>query len=122
MTFGYILSDDLECVNEFQIDAEGHGVVVEVLVVIAEVLQGARILAVTSVDEAHVIAFVELGIATRAFLLHGLFKFVFVPILRQYTSKAHRLVHHFGLLLHHELQVDVVDSLLVHKENRILFL
>ena len=121
MTFGYILSDDLECVDEFQIDAEGHGVVVEVLVVIADVLQGARILAVTSVDEAHVIAFVQLGIATRAFLLHGFFESESVAVLREHTGVAHRLVEHF-LLLHHELQLDVVDDLLVHKEIRILFL
>ena len=118
---GISLSDDLECVDEFQIDTEGHRVVVEVLVVRADTLQGTCILTVASMDEAHVIAFVKLGIAAWAFLLDSFFETESVAVFREYAGVAHRLVEHFGLL-HHELQVDVVDSLSVHIENRILFL
>ena len=50
------LSDDLECVNEFEVDTESHVVVVEVLVRGSNVLQGAGILSVASVDEADVLA------------------------------------------------------------------
>ena len=101
MTFGYVLSDDLECVNEFEVDAEGHVVVVEVLVRGGDVLQGAGILSVASVDEAHVIAFVKLGIAAWAFLLDSFFETESVAVFREYAGVAHRLVEHFGLL-HHE--------------------
>lgn len=111
----------MECVNEFQIDAEGHVVVVEVLVVRTDALQGTCILAVASVHKAHVIAFVELGVASGALLLHSFFESESVAVFREYTGVAHRLVEHFGLL-HHELQLDVADGLSVHIENRILFL
>ena len=108
-------SDNLKCVDEFEIDAECHIVMVEagVFVLGADVLQGTRIPVVAAVDEAHVLAFVKLGIATGAFLLHGLFESVLILILRQYACEAHRLVDYFGLL-HHELQGDVVDGLFVH--------
>ena len=110
-------SDNLKCVDEFEVDAECHIVMVEarVFVLGADVLQGTRIPVVAAVDEAHVLAFVKLGIATGAFLLHGLFESVLVLILRQYACEAHRLVDYFGLL-HHELQGDVVDGLLVHTD------
>ena len=109
------LSDDLECVDEFEVDAEGHRVVVEVLILVADILQGARILAVASVDKAYVLPFVELGIATWTLLFHGFFKSESILIHREHTCVAHRLVEHFGLL-HHELQLDVADGLSIHKK------
>ena len=115
MTFGYILSDDLECINQFQVDLESHIVVVVVLVLGADVLQGAGILAVAAVHQADVIAFVELGVATGALLFDGFFETESFAVSREHTGVAHRWVDDYLWLLHHELQRDVVDGLLVHK-------
>ena len=87
--------------------------VVESLSLGGDALQGARILVVATVYQAHVLAFVQFGVSARSFLLGGLFESEFVLILREYAGKAHGLVGHLGLL-HHELQGDVVDGLLVH--------
>ncbi len=112
----------MECVNQFEVDAEGHGMMVEVLVVRADVLQCTRILVVAPVHEAHVLAFVELGIATGTLLLDGFFETESILIHREYSCMAYRLVGYCCLLLHYELQGDVVDGLLEHNEIRILFL
>ena len=114
MTLGYSLANDLEGINQFQVDFEGHIVVVVVLALWANALQGAGILAVAPMDEADVLAVVELGVATGALDLDGFFKSESVAIFREYAGVAHRWVDDYLRLLHHELQRDVVDGLLVH--------
>ena len=109
------LSDDLEGINQFQVDFEGHIVVVVVRALWANALQGAGILAVAPMDEADVLAVVELGVATGALDFDGFFKSESVAIFREYAGVAHRWVDDYLRLLHHELQRDVVDGLLVHK-------
>jgi hypothetical protein len=117
LIFGFLthdLSDDLECVNEFKVDAEGHVMVVEVLARGGDVLQGAGILAIASVHEADVLSFVEFGIATGALDFDSFFETESFTVLREHTGMANRLVDNYLRSLHHELQRDVVDGLLVH--------
>ena len=96
----------MECVNQFQVDAESHGVVVEILLVATDALQGAGILSVVTVDKAHILSFVEFGIASRAFLLHGFFKTESVLKWLEYSGMALGLFCRFEML-HHELQRNV---------------
>ena len=110
------LSDDLECVNQFQVDTEGHIVVVESFFLRSDVLEGAGILVVMAVHEAHVLALVEFGISSRSAALHAFFETVSVLIHRKDAGVAHRAVLYFGLL-HHELQGNVVDRLFVHNSK-----
>ena len=106
-------SDNLECVNQFQVDAGGRVVVVESFSLGGDALQGTRILVVATVYQAHVLAFVQLGVSAWSFLLDGLFESEFVLILREYAGKAHGLVGHLGLL-HHELQGGIFNIYLIH--------
>ena len=69
-------------------------------------------------NEADVLSRIEFGVASWAFDFGGLLESVFVLVFREYSGEAHRLVGYLGLL-HHELQRDVVDGLLVH--NAVVF-
>jgi hypothetical protein len=104
----------LECINQFQVDFEGHIVVVVVLSTRMYVFQGARILVVASVYQAHVLPLVQLGVTAWTLYFYGFFETEPFVVSREYACVASCRLVSYLRSLHHELQRDVVDSLFVH--------